>query len=92
MQQVNEPHARLPRDEERRRSQVGRGQGTTPARHPALGEVGLGPRSPWSGCLDIVIRDMTGFIGGRQESFHPQAGIRESDQNTTTLHWVSVDE
>lgn len=28
---------------------------------------------------------MTVFIGGRQESFHPQSGIRESDQNTTML-------
>ena len=56
MQQVNEPHARLPRDEERDAAvRVSRGQGTAPARHPALREVGLGPRS-WSGCLDIVIQ------------------------------------
>ena len=43
MQQVNEPHARLPRDEERDAAvRVSRGQGTAPARHPALREVNSG--------------------------------------------------
>lgn len=37
MQQVKEPHARLPRDEERDATvRVGRGQRTTPTRQPDL--------------------------------------------------------
>ena len=43
---------------------------------------GLAWEAALSGYCDT---DMTEFITGRQESFHPQVGIRESDQNTTTL-------
>lgn len=95
MQQVKEPHARLPRDEERDATvRVGRGQRTTPTRHPDLNQgcrrekqalvptPGLAWEAALSGYCDT---DTTEFSTGRQESFHPQVGIRETDQNTTML-------
>ena len=46
MQQVKEPHARLPRDEERDAIvRVGRGQRTKATRHPDLNQGCLGPQS-----------------------------------------------
>lgn len=95
MQQVKEPHARLPRDEERDAIvRVGRGQRTTATRHPDLNQgcrrekqvlVPI-PGPAWEAALSgYCDTNMTEFITERQESFHPQVGIRESDRNTTML-------
>lgn len=72
MQQVKEPHARLPRDQERRATvRVGRGQGThSPTHiHPHPMAVSSGPHPE-----QMLHRRHSSLLGGKKTASHPVPG------------------